>query len=95
MHIYVQLKIKASLAFGKAVLKTEGPALVPPKGLLALVVMFSVMESESYEISHPAGTAAERRMGLGVTSQEDEEEITPVQGSESTGAGGRGPAAEA
>lgn len=58
-----------------AVLKTEGLALVLPKHLLALMVMFSVMESESSKISHPAGTAAEGRMGPAVTSQEDGEEI--------------------
>lgn len=55
---------------GTAVLKTKGLALVLPKHLLALIMMFSVMGSESSKISHSAGTAAEGRMGPAVTSQE-------------------------
>lgn len=51
------------------------------------------MESEFSEISQSAGTAAEGRMGPGVTSQEGGKEITPNQGKENLGAERRGSAA--
>lgn len=62
---------------GKAVLKTKRLALVLPKGVLLLIVMFLVMTSQSSETSHPPGTAEQVRTGPWVTFQEGGGEGSP------------------